>query len=80
MGFVGIGGGRREGFLGDSHDRSAAFKGCSFGDCGRVGVDSGVIVAKVGTEGGWMECVSGHGGIGTVVNGFVYRIGQRCEE
>ena len=29
-----------------------------------------VFVAKLGTEGGWMECVSGHGGIGTMINGL----------
>ena len=29
-----------------------------------------VFVAKLGTEGGWMEYVSGHGGIDTLGNGF----------
>ena len=29
-----------------------------------------VIVAKVGTEGGWVECVGGQGGIVTLSNGL----------
>ena len=29
-----------------------------------------VVVAKLGTEGGWMEYISGHGGIDTLGNVF----------
>ena len=58
----------------DSINRcSQVVKMCDFDWYWAVGgvVVRAVFVAKLGTEGGWMECVRGHGGIGTLSNGLL---------